>query len=177
MRAFALLTVTVLAVIAIGVALVNGLPNPSPVLRTYGSPPLRFEAAFPNQGVPLRTLTPWQGFRVVGTCTRSASFVVTGVDLAAIGGGPGERGYCPELPVGIKQRVGPPSRSPSDNVAPANGVRCGYPLRILGRVMRACVGSMFIREDGLVWVANAYAPTRQVVQQFLKSFKPLSASP
>jgi hypothetical protein len=47
MKAFAMLTAAVVVAIAIGVSLVSGLPA-APALRFYGSPPLRFEAAFPS---------------------------------------------------------------------------------------------------------------------------------
>jgi hypothetical protein len=78
--------VTVLAVIGIGVSLVNGLPNLQ-LVRAYGSQPLRFEAAFPAglagklQGsLPVPGLALFAG----GPYASGTTFAIMGVDRSAL---------------------------------------------------------------------------------------------
>ncbi len=81
--------VGILAVIGVGVALVSGLPN-APAQRTYGSAPLRFEAAFPGAvGQPV-VRVPDYGLVFTLACSNTDLISIDGVDMSAVssnGGG------------------------------------------------------------------------------------------
>lgn len=85
MRAFAILTAAVFVAIGIGVALVSGLPNQLPVLRTYGSAPLRFEAAFPASVGRPKVQVPVNGLLIATACSGRDAVNVTGVDFLLLG--------------------------------------------------------------------------------------------
>jgi energy-converting hydrogenase Eha subunit A len=88
MKAFAMLTTVVLVVIAVGVSLVNGLPNLQPA-RTYGSQSLRFEAAFPT-GVAGRLEgslpVPGLALYAAGPYASGTTLAIMGVDPSALSG-------------------------------------------------------------------------------------------
>jgi hypothetical protein len=126
--------VTVLAVIGIGVGVVGGLPAIAP-LRTYGTSPLRFQAAFPSGlvgTVRVSSSTPGLAYYAAGTTESRFMFAVSGIDFTLLGNNGG--GYSNfngadltssylVLPVSLKQAK---TTSTSGNYTTTRfRVRCG----------------------------------------------------
>ena len=203
MKAFAYLTVVVLAVIGIGVSLVNGLSS-LPPLRTYGSPPLRFEAAFPTSLVSkIVASLPVPGLALYATWSfaHGTAFSVEGIDSSALPSGSTSNGdggyiYSTHLPV----EKGPTTTSFAEGFKTVRGgVRCGRshtryvqnltaaqtkspwiaaidPLTSATKAAYLCEISEVVSGHGLKWVVTGVASTQSMVEQFVDSFKPLGAS-
>jgi hypothetical protein len=199
-KAFAYLTVVVLTIIAVGVSLVNGLPN-LPPLRTYGSAPLRFEAAFPTSLGKVQASLPVPGLVLyaAGIDTRSA-FIVEGIEpsrLSAIGTRNNGGGYTSMyLPI----EKGPTTTSFAGGFKIVReAVRCGaFRLRYVQKLTAAqtespsiaatdsltnstkaphvCWLGETVSGHGLRWFVSAGASTASTAEQFVDSFKPLVAS-
>jgi hypothetical protein len=200
-KAFAYLTVVVLAVIAIGVSLVTGLPNLQPV-RTYGSEPLRFEVAFPAGLVgKLQGSLPVPGLALfaAGPYTSGTTFAIMGVDRSALrASGTNHNGgayfYTTYFPI----QPGPTSTYFAGGFKTVREpVRCGaYRPRYVQvnlqtgsppssgagsesgaiRLPNLCWVSEVVSGHGLKWYVSGVTPTSSIIEQFVDSFKPLGAS-
>jgi hypothetical protein len=202
-KAFASLTVVVLAVVAVGVSLVNGLPN-LPPLRSYGAPPLRFEAAFPTSVVgKVEASLPVPGLALYAawSSARGTAFSVEGIDSSALPGSSTSNNgggyiYSTYLPV----EKGRTAISFAEGFKTVRGsVGCGRtrtryvqkltaaqtkspwiaaidPLTSATKVAYLCEISEVVSGHGLKWVVTAVAATQSTVEQFVDSFKPLAAT-
>ena len=202
MRAFAYLTVVVLAVIGVGVSLVNGLPE-LPPLRTYGSSPLRFEAAFPTSLGRVRASLPLPGLALyaAGKISRGSAFFVYVIDPhVSTGNSNNGGGY-------LFTTLDPIESGPTTTVvvggfkADREAVHCGdvhlrYVQKLAAAVEKVASGSSpmadlvtdsskaeHLCEDaevvsghGVQWIVAGAAPTASTAEQFVDSFKPLVAS-
>ena len=177
MKAFAILTAAVLVVISVGVALVSGLPNP-PVLRTYGTAPLRFEAAFPSAvGQPV-VREPDHGFLFALACSKNGVVSVNGVDMSAVGSdGGGFFSYTSFCPLARLELSPAPKGGTISTTGEYSTLRTAVVCKsfIVGptQAVHLCQGSESASARAVSWTVEVYGPTRQVVEQFLKSFKPL----
>jgi hypothetical protein len=173
-----MLTAAVLAVIGIGVAFVSGLPN-APVLRTYGSGPLQFQAAFPSAvGGPI-VREPAYGFLFVLACSDIELVSLDGVDVSAVGSNGGAiSSYSSSCPL-ARLEVSPPSLA-GGTVTTTGGYStlrtalvCKDFLLRPTQAVHLCQGGETFLARGVDWDVEVYGPTRQLVEQFLKSFRPL----
>ena len=201
MKAFTYLTAVVFAVVAIGVSLMNGLPNLQPV-RTYGSQPLRFEAAFPaGLAGKLQGSLPVPGLALfaAGPYVGGTTFAIMGVERSALSAsGTNNNGgayfYTTYFPI----QPGPTTTHFAGGFKTVREpVRCGgYQIRevqvnlqtgsppVSGASSESgsikppslCWVSEVVSGHGLRWYVSGVAPTGSIIEQFVDSFKPLVAN-
>ncbi|MFZ2057018.1 MAG: hypothetical protein WAV54_06390 [Acidimicrobiales bacterium] len=175
----AMFVIAVLVVMGVGVALMSGLPSQPPVLRTYGSPPLRFEAAFPSAvGRPV-VREPDSGFLFTLACSKSEVVSVNGVDMSAVGSNGGQffsyTSFCPlaRLEVSLPSLAGRSITTTGEYSTLRTALVCKSFLLRPTQAVHLCQGGESIFTLGVNWDVEIYGPTPRVVEQFLRSFKPL----
>ena len=164
-EAFAVLTAAVLVIIGIGVSVVGGLPHAFP-LQTYGSPPMRFEAGFPNDVVgnvqvaaikdqTLYVLGEPDGSFVSVYALVSSSSPLTGIPPAEVGTTRFEAGGYRTL------------RTVADCGATTRSGKAGN-----GKAIFLCQQVEAVSGHGAHWLVDAVSPSRSIAESFVDTFRP-----
>lgn len=162
-KALAVLTAAVLVIIGIGVGVVGGLPTTFP-LQAYGSPPMGFEAGFPND--------------VIGNVQ---VFAITGQALYRLrGDGSSFSVYTsqPSFWAGVLPgSAGTKTFTAGGYTTVRSVAHCGETARSgkpgNGYTIFLCQEVEAVSGHGAHWLVDAISPSRSTVESFVETFRPL----